>query len=72
MKEFIGIFFACLVICYAATFFFAGLILDNIWAIITVIAFVLSVFITVFVKRESRIEELEKKVEKIVNSKQES
>ncbi|KHF37987.1 hypothetical protein [Halalkalibacter okhensis] len=70
MKEFIGVFFACLVICYVATFFFAGLILDNFWAIVTLIAFFLSVFITIFIKQETRIEELEKKVEKLLNNKQ--
>ncbi|WP_400163237.1 hypothetical protein ACAF76_007130 [Brevibacillus sp. TJ4] len=71
MKEFLGTFFACLVICYVATFFFAGLLLSNIWAIATLIAFFLSVFITIFIKQETRIEELEKKVETLINNKQE-
>lgn len=70
MREFIGTFFACLVICYVATFFFAGLILDNIWAIVTLIAFFLSVFITIFIKQETRIEELEKKMENSLNNKE--
>lgn len=71
MKEFIGTFFVCLVICYVATFFFAGLILDNTWAIVTLIAFFLSVFITIFIKQETRIEKLEKKVENLLNNKEE-
>ncbi|RSL30380.1 hypothetical protein D7Z54_26445 [Salibacterium salarium] len=67
MKEFIGIFLACVVICSIFSFFFLGLIVESIWALIILIAFVLSVFITVFVKQESRIEELEKKVEKLLD-----
>ncbi|RPF54337.1 hypothetical protein [Aquisalibacillus elongatus] len=70
MKEFVGTFFACLVICYVATFFFAYLILENIWIIVTLIALFLSVLITIFIKQETRIEELEKRVEKLLNNKQ--
>ncbi|MBM4763843.1 hypothetical protein [Bacillus sp. B15-48] len=70
MKEFISTFFVCLVICGIATFFFAGLILSNIWYITILIAFLLAVIITVFINQESRIEELEKKVEEVLNNKQ--
>ncbi len=69
MKEFLGTFFVCLVICYMATFFFADLILNNIWALISFIAFILSIFITVFLKQEFRIEKLEKKIEELLNNK---
>lgn len=65
LKEFIGIFFTCLVICYIAAFFFAGLILNSFWSILILIAFVLSLFITIFIKQESRIEALEEKVKKL-------
>ncbi|MFS0690172.1 hypothetical protein AB1K89_13145 [Sporosarcina sp. 179-K 8C2 HS] len=71
MREFIGIFLACLVICYAAMLFFGGLFLDNIWGIVTVFSFVLAVFITLFIKQESRIEELEKKVDTLLHDKPE-
>ncbi|SDL05626.1 hypothetical protein [Natronincola ferrireducens] len=67
MKGFISTFFACIVICLIATFFFASF-LDNIWAIIVFIAFLLAVLITVFLNQESRIEELEKKMEKLLNN----
>lgn len=66
-KEFISTFFVCLIVCGVATFFFAGLILNNIWNITIVAAFLLAVLITVFMNQESRIEELEKKMEKLLN-----
>ncbi len=69
MKEFISTFFICLVICGVATFFFAGLILNNIWAIVIIVAFLLAVLITAFMNQESRIEELEKKMENSLNNK---
>lgn len=69
MKEFITTFIACLVICSVATFFFAGLILNNIWAITIVNAFLLAVLITVLMSQEARIEGLEKKVEQLLNEK---
>ncbi|WP_227938163.1 hypothetical protein [Alkalihalobacillus deserti] len=70
MKEFIGTFLACIVICWIFAFFFLGLIVENIWALIILISFVLAVFITVFIKQESRIEELEKKMEELLNNKE--
>lgn len=69
LKEFISTFFICLVVCGIATFF-AGLILNNIWAIIVIVAFLLAVLITAFMNQESRIEDLEKKMEKTLNNKQ--
>lgn len=71
MREFMGIFLACLAICCATLLFFGGLIIDNILGIVIVIALLLSVFITVLIKQESRIEELEKKVDTLLHSKQE-
>ncbi|KEF36895.1 hypothetical protein M670_03809 [Schinkia azotoformans MEV2011] len=70
MKDFIGIFLFCIIICWFAAIFFLGLILNNVWALIIFIAFLLAVLITIFVKQESRIEDLEKKVEKLLNSQQ--
>ena len=68
LKEFISTFFMCLVVCWVVTFFFAGLIL-NITGLIFIVAFFLAVSITVYMNQESRIEELENKMEKILNSK---
>ncbi|MBP1948287.1 hypothetical protein [Virgibacillus litoralis] len=70
MKEFIGIFLAWIVICWIFVFFFLGLIVENIWGLIILISFVLTVFITVFMKQESRFEELEKKMEELLNNKE--
>ncbi len=71
MKNFISTFFACLVLCVVAAFFFAHLIFTNIWAIVIFVAFLLAVFITAFMNHESRIEELEKKMEQLLNKTQE-
>ncbi|MBU8908884.1 hypothetical protein [Desertibacillus haloalkaliphilus] len=70
MKNFIGTFLACIVVTYIFSFFFLALIVENIWAFIILISFVLAVFITVFIKQESRIEELEKKMEELSSDKQ--
>jgi len=69
LKEFMGTFFACIVICGIAAVFLLGLFPENIWAFIIFFAFILAVFITVFMKQESRIENLEKKVEELLNNK---
>lgn len=60
----------CLFVCVLGTFFFAGRILNNIWFSNVVVAFLLAVLITVLMKQESRIEELENKMEKLLDSKQ--
>ncbi|MDQ0158303.1 hypothetical protein [Alkalibacillus salilacus] len=70
MKNFIGIFLACIVVTYIFSFFFLGLIVENVWALVIFAAFLLAVFITVFISQESRIEELEKKVEELSSNKQ--
>lgn len=66
-----GIFLACLVSCYAIMLFFGGLILESIWGMVIVFVFVLAVFIKIFIKQQSRIEELEKKVDMLLHDKQE-
>lgn len=70
MKDFISTFFACLVVCVVAAFLFAGFFVTNIWAMIIFVAFLLAVLITIFMNQETRIEELEKKMEKLLNKKQ--
>lgn len=65
MKNFISTFFMSLVICVVGAFLFAGLLVNNLWASIFAIAFVLSVLITAFINLESRLLELEKKIEKL-------
>ncbi|WP_031513095.1 hypothetical protein [Desulfofalx alkaliphila] len=70
MKNFISTFFLCLIVCGVATFFLAHLIFSNILAIIVFIAFLLAVLITAFINLETKIEELEKKIEELLNDKQ--
>ena len=70
MKGFISTFFICLVVCWVATIFFVGLIINNLWSIIFTVAFLLALLITAFMDHETRIEELEKKMEKLLNDKQ--
>ena len=70
LKEFAPTFFICLIVCWVATLFFLGFLLDNIYAIIFVVAFLLAVLITIFEKQETRIKDLEQKMEKLLIDKQ--
>ncbi|GIO26340.1 hypothetical protein [Ornithinibacillus bavariensis] len=70
MKEFIGTLLVCIVICWIFAFFFFGLIVENIWVLIIFIALVLAVLITILIKQDARIEELEKKMEALLSNKQ--
>lgn len=63
MNGFVTNFFMSIVIVGVFTFFFAGLLFSNIWAMVILIAFVLSMAITAFMSQEDRIEALEKKIE---------
>lgn len=71
MKDFISVFMACLVFGGAFTFFFAGYLLETFWGIFLLIAFLLSALITVLMKMQIKIEELEKKVESLMMIKEE-
>lgn len=70
MKEFIGTFLVSIFICWMFAIFFIGFIVENAWVLIIFIAFVLAVIVTIFIKLVSRIEDLERKVEKLLNNKQ--
>lgn len=70
MKDFIGTFLACIVICSVLSFFFLYLILGNIWALIIFTAFFLAVLITILLNQQYKIEDLQKKVDQLLNSKQ--
>lgn len=71
LKKFMEIFLFCIVFVWIFGFFFLGLIVENTLALIIFIAFILAVFITIFVKQESRIEKLEKKMEELLSNRQE-
>lgn len=68
LKEFIGTFLACVIVCSIFSFFFLGLIVEYIWFAIILVAFVFAVLITAFIKQEARIEELEQRVEQFLSS----
>ncbi|MEK4425711.1 hypothetical protein [Solibacillus sp. FSL K6-1523] len=70
MKDFIGTFFTCIVICSVFSFFFLDLILGNIWVLIIFSAFFLALLITIFLNQQYKIEDLQKKVEQLLNNKQ--
>lgn len=67
MKEFLGTFVICTILCVVAVFFFAGLFVENIWAVVVAVSFVLAILITVLMNQDSRIEELEKKIKQLQN-----
>lgn len=71
MKDFFSTFLICVVACWIFVFFFLGIILENLWLLIFFIAFVMAAFITIIIKQETRIEELEKKVEKVLRDREE-
>lgn len=70
MNNFFPNFFLCLILCAVGTFFFGGLLLSNIWCLTVFFALFLAGLITVFSNQESRIEQLEKKVEQLSEDKQ--
>ncbi len=70
MKDFISVFVACLFFGGAFLFLFAGFILDNFWLTFLLIAFLSAVLITVIIKLIIKIENLEGKVEILLNNKQ--
>lgn len=65
MKQFLSIFFICLISCVVMTFFFAELLISNIWATVVAIAFFLAILVTAFINQDARIETLEKKIEQL-------
>lgn len=65
MKNFFGTFVICLILCGVITFFFAGLLLSNIWYITVVVALFLSILILAFTNLDFKIEQLEKKIEQM-------
>ncbi|MEL7650101.1 MAG: hypothetical protein AAGU76_18615 [Sedimentibacter sp.] len=70
MKDFIAVFIMCFVACVVVTFFFGGFILENIWGAFFVVSLVLSIIANGFINQDSRINELEKKIEQLMKEKQ--
>lgn len=70
MKDFLGVFLICYIVCVIATFFFGSFILSNIWGSFIVVALILAMIITGFINQDTRIDELEKKMAQLMQEKQ--
>jgi uncharacterized membrane protein YciS (DUF1049 family) len=62
MKNFLGTFVICLILCYIFLLFGGAFIFENLWAILIFVAFIVAILITAFVHQETKIEELEKRI----------
>ncbi|WP_352420669.1 hypothetical protein [Proteiniborus sp.] len=70
MKDFIGIFLGCFIFCLLAILFLGDLLFTNIWAIIILASFMLAILVKLFINQYSRIDELERKIEQLLQDKQ--
>ena len=70
MKNFLGTFVLCLILCYIFLFFGGILIFENFGAILVFVALIITILITVFIHQETKIEELEERI-KILESQSE-
>ena len=70
MKDFFAIFIGSLILCLIVIFFFGGLLFTNIWAILVLISLIAALIIKIFINQDLRINELEKKIEQLLNNKQ--
>ncbi|MEA4989225.1 MAG: hypothetical protein VB095_14300 [Anaerovorax sp.] len=62
MKKFFGTFVMCLILCYIFLLFGGTLIFESFWAILVLVAFIISILISLFMYQETKIEELEARV----------
>ncbi|WP_444684495.1 hypothetical protein [Alkalicoccus luteus] len=67
MKRFGAILIVSLIVCYLATFFFAGVIMESFWGNVTIFAVLIAITATIFVNQQVRLEELEEKVATVTN-----
>lgn len=70
MKDFLAIFIGCFILCLIIIFFFGGVLFTNIWAVIILISILLAIIIKAFLNQDLRIDELEKKIEQLLQDKQ--
>lgn len=70
MKDFFAIFIGSLILCLIVIFFFGGLLFTNIWAVLVLISLISAIVIKAFISQDLRIDELEKKIEQLLNDKQ--
>ena len=65
MKKFLGTFATSLILCYIFLFFGGVLVFGNIWATLVLAALIIAILITVFIHQETKIEELEARINKL-------
>lgn len=70
MRDFIAAFIGCFMVVMIGLFFLGGLIFTNIWGLILALTFILTVIVTVFWKQQIRLENLERKVDMLLNGEQ--
>lgn len=66
MKDFIMLF----IVFFVFILFFGGIIITNVWVILVLISMILAIIAKGFISQSSKIEELEKKVEQLLQDKQ--
>lgn len=66
MKDFIMLF----IVFFVFILFFGGIIFTNVWVIIVLISMILATIAKGFINQSSKIEELEKKIEQLLQNKQ--
>jgi len=62
MKDFLITFAIVLILCFVFLFFGGALIFENIWGIIVFVSLVIAVFITLYIRQEKKIDELEARI----------
>lgn len=63
MKTFFAIFFACFFFICIFLMFGGILLFENFWALVGLASFVLAIFISILFHQETKLEELEKRLE---------
>ncbi|MHA6251647.1 hypothetical protein [Oceanobacillus sp. CAU 1775] len=67
MKQFFGIFVLSIMLWGTFVFFFLGLLIQTMWGLVLIPAFVMAVLIKFLVEQDSRINNLEDKIIELAN-----
>ncbi|HQA59858.1 MAG: hypothetical protein WBJ82_06590 [Tepidanaerobacteraceae bacterium] len=65
MKDFLATFLIVLIFCYFFLFFGGVIVLENIFAGLVFVALVISILITLYIRQETKIEELEARIKNL-------
>lgn len=69
MGGFFGIFIGTIIAWSIFIFLFLGLLLETMWGLVLIPAFIFAIIIMFVKEQDSRINDLEEKVEKLLNNK---